>query len=72
MENEKALEALRSVIREMIGEALISEKGLGFPEKTLTPRSDGENLPYHAPATTNLPHPNRKSRFKKGRAKKKK
>ena len=72
MENEKALEVLRAVIKEMIEEAMVSERGLGFPEKTLTPRSDGENLPYHAPVTTNLPHPNRKSRFRKGRAKKKK
>jgi hypothetical protein len=50
----------------------INERGLGFIEKTLTPRTDGDALPYHAPVTTNLPHPDRKGRFKKGKNKKKK
>ena len=70
MENTSAMEALRAVIREMIGEAMVSERGLSFPEKTLTPREDGKHLPHHAPVTTNLPHPKRKSRFKGGKAKK--
>lgn len=42
----------------------LNERGLAFNEKTLTPRSDGSDLPHHAPVTTNKPHPNRKSRFK--------
>lgn len=42
----------------------INERGLAFNEKTLTPRTDGSDLPYHAPVTTNKSHPNRKNRFK--------
>jgi len=61
---------LRKLIREEINR-IMSERGLAFNEKTLTPRTDGSDLPYHAPVTTNLPHPNRKNRFKSSKKKKK-
>lgn len=46
------------------GEKNLSERTLAFGNMTLTPRSM-DKLPYHAPVTTNLPHPDRKGRFKK-------
>lgn len=64
------IRALRAEIAKIIREEFMLERGLAFNEKTLTPRSDGSGLPHHAPVTTNLPHPNRKSRFgKKGKQK---
>lgn len=61
---------IREIIREEINR-IMSERGLAFNEKTLTPRTDGSDLPYHAPVTTNLPHPNRKNRFKSSKKRRK-
>lgn len=69
MKKQEGIEFLRLVIREMIEEEMISERGLGFAEKTLTPRTDGDDLPNHAPVTTNLRNPKKKSRFKRGKIK---
>jgi len=42
----------------------LKERMLSFPDKTMMPRHGLENLPYHAPVTTNKKSKIRKSRFK--------
>lgn len=60
----KLRKKIREIISELEKEEDLNERGLAFNEKTLTPRSDGDDLPYHAPVTTNKPQRNRKGRFK--------
>lgn len=60
----KLRKKIRDIISELEKEEDLNERGLAFNEKTLTPRSDGNDLPHHAPVTTNKPHPNRKKKFK--------
>lgn len=64
---------IRKIIESLHGEAnAVNERMLSFPDKTMMPKFKKEQLPYHAPVTTNLPHPNRKNKSKSKKPKSKK